>query len=96
LSDQKYYVDLALNIVFESPESRKDDLIAKINECIQMMLEEEVSISFSSSLRRTSLLYVYRKYDRRRFQLILCRPYHILVDGPGNVFVPLFLVYLDA
>lgn len=62
MSDQKYYVDLALNIVFESPESRKDALIAKINECIQMMLEEEVSISFSSSLNSFSEEQVYSMY----------------------------------
>jgi len=63
LTDQKYFVDLALTIVFESSESRKDELISKINECIQMMLEEEQSISLSSSINSMSEEQIYSIYN---------------------------------
>lgn len=63
MTDQKYFVDLALTIVFESSESRKDELISKINECIQMMLEEEQSISLSSSINSMSEEQIYSIYN---------------------------------
>lgn len=63
MTDQKYFVDLALTIVFESSESRKDELISKINECIQMMLEEEQSISMSSSINSMSEEQIYSIYN---------------------------------
>jgi hypothetical protein len=63
LSDQKYFIDLSLNLVFETSEKRKDDLIAKINECIQMMLEEENSISISSSVNAISEDQVFSIYS---------------------------------
>jgi hypothetical protein len=63
LSNQKHFIDLSLNIIFESSGARKDALIAKINECIEMMLEEEVSISFSSSVSSFSEDQVYSMYS---------------------------------
>lgn len=63
MTDQKYFVDLALSIVFESSESRKDELISKINECIQIMLEEEQAISLSSSVNLISEDQVYSIYN---------------------------------
>lgn len=63
MSDQKYFIDLSLNLVFETSEKRKDDLIAKINECIQMMLEEENSISISSSVNAISEDQVFSIYS---------------------------------
>ena len=63
MSDQKYFIDLSLNLVFETSEKRKDDLIAKINECIQMMLEGENSISISSSVNAISEDQVFSIYS---------------------------------
>jgi|TARA_B100001094_G_C18195952_1_gene810987 F420-0:gamma-glutamyl ligase len=63
LSDQKYFIELSLSLVFETSKKRKDDLIAKINECIQMMLEEEDSISVSSSVNAISEDQVFSIYS---------------------------------
>lgn len=63
MNDQKYFIELSLSLVFETSEKRKDDLIAKINECIQMMLEEENSISISSSINAISEDQVFSIYS---------------------------------
>lgn len=62
MSNQKYYVDLSLTLVFETCKDKKDDLIAKINECIQMMIEKENSISVSSTINVISEEQVYSVY----------------------------------
>lgn len=62
MSNHKYFVDLSLNLVFETSQDKKDDLISKINECIQMMLEEETSISVSSAINVISEDQVYSIY----------------------------------
>lgn len=63
MEEKTFYLEVSLSLVLQVSESKKEDLVIKVNKCIEELLKNQKSIQVSSELSLVSEEQLFAEYS---------------------------------
>ena len=63
MEEKTFYLEVSLSLVLQVSESKKEDLVIKVNKCIEELLKNQKSIQVSSELSLVSEEQLLAEYS---------------------------------